>query len=575
MPKVNDDGWNSPIVEIFNGYNKLLKYPDGRPLGRDVSRFTYTYDENGDDTCRIVLQVDDPSILDHPALRPDVLLYVRWGYSGIENGMSPKRLVAVRDTDTQYTTNGIRHELICTDKCAYLKTMQHNEATRKGFAEWVSGISRAKIRDIQIRMSLPKIGFDRVVIDYGTEPAALNELTGYISTAIDNTAVAIVRPVVPAGQSVYRVIKTEVEAIPDGPYVVDGRDDKLDIRPRGFDKPIRFKYHIAAGDAEVVSFIPKTEIRKSEMGVSQYGGVNPEDGTAVATDEIDMDGQEYRNLYGFDTYLSTAGLTQEEIWNQELAQSLWTAYKFAKDNGLPPPDPNEVIARQTVTIERGRREGAYTNEGSGYIVTARDNTSVFQRFTGVPKSIFWLGADNVELLNRIVNNDIGEKHQRKYKATLNVIGNPALQVNMNLSIGGQIAGWHKGTYYIEKVSHKIGMDGYTCEANLLKKPVKIVVVEKNYVEGVGERWKETEQQTDPYNVIDGDEEAKLKVRQTFQELLESMREEREQPEQTTGSEDWSEEARKKSEAYKISDQDALGIGKTGYDPLTGQEYETD
>lgn len=552
---------NSPLVEIFNGGNKLLKYPNGDPLGRDVQRFIYEFNEEGDDSCKITIGIRDPEVLNHPALRPDVLIYVRWGYPNIQGGMSRKRLLAIRDTDTQYTTEGIRHQLICSDQVAYLKTMQHNEATREGFASWLSSIGKAKIANFQFLLRFPKFNRKIVTIDSGTDPSSLNELTSYISTARDNTAVSGIRPVVPAGQSVYRVIKSEVEALPDGPYVLDGRDNKLTIRPRGFDRKTIRSYKIASGDPSVKAFTAATEIRKSELGISQYGGVDPQSGTAKTTSEIDTDSQEYRNLLGFDIYLSTAGLSEAEAYNQELAQSLWGAFKFAKDNNIPAPDPNEVLASQKVDIEAGERQGSYLSESGGSIVTSRDNTSVYQRFSNIPKAFFWNAADSVEILERLVQNDIKDKHQRKYKSKLTIKGDPFISVDQTIFISGEIANWHKGKYYINKSSHVIDMKGYITEIDLLKKPVDIIMVSKSYTEGLGEVFKDNEDKT----VEPTDNEPVIQPRETFQKLDDAIQES--DFEETLGSEDWSKEKKDQSVAGRLN-----SIDNTKFDPIKGETY---
>jgi len=469
---LNQEGFNKPQVEIFSGNNKPLKHIDGTLFSTRVSKFEYVYDEEGDDTCNIVFKFDDETLVDHPSLRQDTLIYIRWGYPNTAGGMSSKRLVAIRDTITNYDSSGIRHELICTDQVSYYKTMQHNINEQKGFMAWLAGLSD-KLTDTEIRLFNPNLKMYSYVWKRGTQPMGgdLNQLNGLITVIKDNTAV--VKPIAPGGMSIYRVIQEETKLLDDGPYLLDGRDGTLTIRPRNFGGVVIRTFNVGDGTEEVLSFIPKSKIRKNEMEATEYGSMNAEDATGTVGIQVDLDSPAFQDLEnqtnpsaGFD---SRAGVN--------VKKELHDMMRMGFDNGESVEDAAKIAASSTYDQHIDNRGGAYIST-DGMFQSARDNLFFDESFYGLSRSLHWASEEIEEIAEKKLINLIKDKHHNKYQAELSVLGIPSLIVNRSIYIKGKIGRIHKGKYYIKRVNHRIDMSGYVCSMSLIKTPRNIDVIKQ-------------------------------------------------------------------------------------------------
>lgn len=116
----------TPIVYLYTANGEPLRYIDGGLLMEYVEKFKYTYSEDVDELCEIVLKFDRLSAFDLPYIRQDVVIQVQWGYI-LENGnplLSPIRKIAIRDIKNKYSVKGIEVTLVCTDIVAYIKSLK-------------------------------------------------------------------------------------------------------------------------------------------------------------------------------------------------------------------------------------------------------------------------------------------------------------------------------------------------------------------------------------------------------------------------------------------------------------------
>jgi len=462
MDNLNSQGFNKPTVEIFAGNGSLLKYPDGRSLGDEVHKFNYVFDEEGDDKCNIVFKFNDPTFVDHPSLRHDRIIYVRWGYPNTAGGMSARRLIAIRDTITNYDSGAIRHELICTDQVAYLKTMQHNVDEQQGLIEWMKGLAIAKLKGIKVRLRTSSKGY---IWTNETQPTGgdINILNGLISVRQDNTF--MVKPIVPAGMSVYRVLKEEIKLLKDGPYLLDGRDGTLDIRKRDFAGIVLRTFNVGNGKEEVVSFIPKSQVRKNEMEATEYGSLNGTDGTGTIGVEIDANSSTLENLK-----------TQANFPDE--TNDLYNDLEAAFEKGMTPEDAVGYIDGIKTDYHITNRGPAMINAGDGGLNMAKDNLFFNAHLYDVSKYNHWSVPEQTELAERKLENLIREMHQDKYQAELTTLGIPQLIPNRSIYMNGKIASMHKGKYYIKSVTHKIDRSGYLTSCSLIKTPFAINVIKQ-------------------------------------------------------------------------------------------------
>lgn len=498
MSKRLPNGYGTPYVEVFSGSGALLKYSNGLPLGLEVVDFTYEESEESDDNCRITFESHTGQLAD--ILLPDTVIYVRWGYRET-NWVSPKRLLAIRDTLTKYSLEGISHTLICTDKASYLKTIQLETVNTENFIDWLKGVNEKKFHQIKIKAEPKAIGASGtspVLFDYGTTPAYIEGSNANIQAAVDNTAVARAnKTIVPAGGSIWKCIRDEVDAADEGPYVMDGRDDQLNIRKRDFDQGVIRSYGIRTetGD-EVISFEPETKIKEHDIELANYAVTNEVDNSTEATTEFNQDPISIKNQ----EYYRSLDAYEKETY--KLVQVLKDVYDADPEKGVN-IDPNDVISSQWENINNLSTQTPDYVEETGGIKVAVDNTATIIRKITIPKSIYWSSEEAAEILEKIIENQIKDDHFKKYQATLTIIGDPGILVNKCIYVGGQIANRHKGKYYITAVKHTISKSGYTCEVALFKNPSPISFVKSKYTNPLKEVWnKDTKQETSTGNRID-------------------------------------------------------------------------
>lgn len=483
MSKRLPEGFGTPYVEVFSGSGKLLRYSNGLSLGLEVVDFVYEETEESDDNCRITFESHTGQLAD--LLVPDTVIYVRWGYRET-TWVSQKRLLAIRDTLTKYSMEGVAHTLICTDKASYLKTIQLETVNTENFIDWLKGVNSTKFHQIKIKAEPKAIGASGtspVIFDYGTTPSYVDGQGTNIKAAIDNTAVARAnKTIVPAGGSIWKVIRDEVDASDDGPYVMDGRDDQLDIRKRNFDQGVIRSYAIRTenGD-EVISFEPETRIREHDVELANYAVTNEGDNSTESTTEFNQDPVSIKNS---EYYRS---LDPYEKKTYELVKTLKDVYDMDPEKGAN-IDPNDVISSQWENISNLSTETPDYVEETGGIKIAVDNTATIIRKITIPKSIYWSSEEAAEILEKIITNQIKDDHYKKYQATLTVMGDPGIRVNKCIYVAGKIANRHKGKYYVTSVKHSIGKGGYICEIGLLKNPPPISFVKSKYINPLEEAW---------------------------------------------------------------------------------------
>ena len=94
MPQVFsglDNGYGAPFVTVY--------YQD-KELTTNVVEFSYLYDEEGDDVCKMELIFDDRSQADEPQWQEKAELKILWGF--IQGELSPSRKIYVQQVDWNF-----------------------------------------------------------------------------------------------------------------------------------------------------------------------------------------------------------------------------------------------------------------------------------------------------------------------------------------------------------------------------------------------------------------------------------------------------------------------------------------
>lgn len=103
-------GHTAVLTRIFNSASTLVY--------EGVTRFSYVYSEKADDASFITIETNNIALVDDQNLQEGKKLIVVWGYIG---GFLQKRIVYVFDLKTEFTASGIRIEVQCYCKAAFMK----------------------------------------------------------------------------------------------------------------------------------------------------------------------------------------------------------------------------------------------------------------------------------------------------------------------------------------------------------------------------------------------------------------------------------------------------------------------
>lgn len=127
--KMLPDGTGTPYLALFDDDNKpIFDKQNNKPLGIFVSSFFYEYNEEDVDSAEVVIDIDNPNIVDNPYLQNRKYLRMQWGwrYTTGEIIAGPLRRVIIMDHEIGFTESGVNFKLSCNDPMVLLKRTPPN-----------------------------------------------------------------------------------------------------------------------------------------------------------------------------------------------------------------------------------------------------------------------------------------------------------------------------------------------------------------------------------------------------------------------------------------------------------------
>ena len=122
-------GMGAPYLGIFNGQSKPIKcQKNDLPIGTFVKSFEYKYTEDGPDVGEIMIETDNPDLLDHPDLQYYSELWLQWGYIFPDGSClpGPPRKVIIIGNTAEFTERGTTINIKFADVGIMLKTVPSN-----------------------------------------------------------------------------------------------------------------------------------------------------------------------------------------------------------------------------------------------------------------------------------------------------------------------------------------------------------------------------------------------------------------------------------------------------------------
>lgn len=532
------NGIGSPRAWLFTNSGEPLRDFDEQIIAKFLTKFKYTYNEEEDDECSMTFKFPTLRSFDLPYFQQDVILNVEWGYITTDGQIikSPRRKIAIRDYDTDYAKDGIELVLKCTDLVSYLKNMKtqrvnqyRTESTGTGDPiRDIQGSGSKAMEDVFIE-GLLKEGQVNVVKKVGNA-TTVHSKDGKIKSGIKNPKTGKYKPVVKKdatklnitkpeavkpienlalrnlGNTTYtKAIRTKLywgdkaenlgrEGRPskmdgsDGPAIIDGTDDNLEIRTRNFNQPIFKSFTYYGGSGELLSFKANTETRKNKEHKTVSSGVDPYSKKVVShtVDAVDSNNQKPKTI---GQHLQQSAGKPSGKLDEGLMAQVFEEKKRVHKEQVEKLDPTIRGKNKFTTVER-----TYNNNITPYMgykpakTITREWTAAeviahpdFKDYVNKHRNPELTGfSSSGSSLRKILTGYSIESIQRKYSATAEVIGDPSL-VKAKVYQFNNLGRLDRGKWYATSIEHEIDMDkGYMCTMTLMKNPKAIGISAKTY-----------------------------------------------------------------------------------------------
>ena len=470
-----NEGYGSPFVLIFN-------FEDKEITPHKITRFRYVHSEKADDASNIVIESLDPNLLDNPDFQENKQLKIQWGYIG--GKVSKKRTVYIFDSKGALDESGVRLELDCYDKLAYLKLTSnktvHKDTNLRDLAKKIAEKNGMVYNEVKNEFAYNT--------DRNSASISILQENNLFTTATESTATQFKQYVsIPqANKSDAKLLQDIANKEAGGPYIVEGRDDELIIRKRNFNKePIRiYKYKDEPG--YLLKFTPETKNKSHRAGAAnvQASGWNPEMKSFILGDigqVHDNDGEE--SEVGEDTQRTIEdrnnrgeNFRDNETNNEDYLNE---SYKPLPNNGaMKEPEGKEGLAASGKKWSRYEisTESLSIQKSDGNYTTATESTAVLLNRGGIipdlNESHDTTGQTEAEISAEAINRRRNAELE-KNPANATMVGDTDLESGQIITILN-VSNKNSGNYYITQVSHNIDPSGgYISDCQLVKAPYNL------------------------------------------------------------------------------------------------------
>ena len=455
-------GYSRPLVWIHNKLGEEVLIEDAydsninRPLSEYVESFKYKYDEENDDECTISCGFQKNSQLDNDIFNEDVVLKLQWGYIEVDGEVikSPTRMVAIRDIQTSYTASGIKLTLQCTDLVAYLSRIRNTtKSSSNNFMDWLKELANGEFK------ATVRIGNDVMAIEKDEERGFSVDDNGTLF-AMDN-ARAFKKSFIDlpdlfrmgSSKSIKAEILERLNTSTEGPAYLDGRDNSINIVVRNFNQKPWVAYTVGGAFDEVISFRAKSNMAKVKEDESETSTVNPKTKTVETTNANTASPNPDKGEY---TQESLDGVYKalEEVWEHNIM------------------NPTNMKPVPAIISKSSQRTGPWASDSNDY-----GNTGVW---TGLTQKDLKVTVPTKTIINSpgfkslakdtIAKNYMLRKIERKFEASMSVIGDPSLITSKIYQFLG-LSKRDSGNWYATVVEHDFSLSrGYICNITALKRP---------------------------------------------------------------------------------------------------------
>jgi len=472
-------------------------YGNTLPLNQFITKFSYKYDEENDDECKITIRVHRSSQLNNDNFFESNRLKVQWGYITHKNSVpikSPIRIVAIRDLDTVYTDDLIELNLVCTDVPSYLRQSKINKTSDTDyFTQWLVEMSKGMTNTIteygvtSVFVEQPDwFGSDETAAYAKREKVGLN-IGNSPGLSYPNGSWATNKG---TGVAVTLEAQKRLDQLKNGPSYRSGQDENIKTIIRNWSQAPFAVFTYAGGNGELIEFKPKTNIVKTDISDVESSWVSPFTKKAHIT-TLTKSKEEHSNINNF-------GKTKPMTFFDGLAiPSDVDKYGFKKKVSLPENYREVVISTLKKNFDAKVADPLNAGANPSYF-SVRNHTKETTYMKANMPSVFAIGTGEVEAPPAVVEkveedfyrfgdvlrsgivdpeirmhmaeNYMKKKVEKKYEAQAKFIGDPTMITSKIYQIKG-LSNIDNGNWYSIIVTHDIDFStGYICEVNFLRKP---------------------------------------------------------------------------------------------------------
>lgn len=446
--KFNDLGFGAPIIKAF-----FLGKKGPEDISVRITKFVYTYAEEGEDLCEITISTDIVTLPDEPAYQEAAKWQISWGYLGGE--MGPQRKVEVIDIKAKYVVEGLTLDLKLAS-AAYIIKQKSSQNSNSNITTTTDPLEtwdnfegpEGEVIDKEkpfYNPTPPEKSTDYVVGVSAWAGGSYNFMHDdskvkaikmkEVDVSVDLNKVKTT----PGNDTNYNTLRKALDKTPGGPHLINSRDNKITIAPRNLGAKPFGTYYYRHNHGTLLEFTPET---KNERYGSQ--ATNPST-----------------------TIWDSLGKTSEDIvvpdaldGQPRLGDVFYTPVPGYKPPGWDRDYPGASMDRKSARV--GFYLGAGLNRKVSSVIT-RSPTWVNVSTQKVVSDE--AAGDRDGVISSIINDRRNTALERN-PATAKVVGNPKITSEMVLTFLG-LAKKFSGNYYVDKAVHTIDtVSGYITDLSL-------------------------------------------------------------------------------------------------------------
>lgn len=518
------NGIGSPRVWLYINKDEMVRDYDEQPISKYLTNFSYTYNEEQDDECKLTFRFINNRTLDLPFFNQDVTFEIDWGY--VSTGgliiKSPRRLIAIRDIDVNYENEGCKVTLMCTDLVSYLKGMKTKvvknyvkspgsnandrffndslTALAMNINERTKGNITATIRKFDEVLRINTTGELKVQPNNNPLINSFNK-----NNLVDNNF--LVRPrindfvVKGNAQSYDWLSKRYLENIENDfksqefgqAPIMDSTDNNLEYKYRDFNKPIFKSFTWAGGNGELLSFTCSTNTRKNKITKAASTNVDPFTKSILHSQVDTIDTAKYKKYSKSDmetifkklstdfknNYMNNGILTTPVNDKVVIKKYKGKEIKVRGDDSYDENNPAiwgiQGLTHFTMGLITGSDEKfAKVTEKDIYEHTTHNYIDILQHpdwkaFSEQKIKSMKIPVSKDSTISRLASHTI-EKINRKFEAEARMIGDPTL-IKGKIYQFNNLGKNNTGKWYSVSCKHEISIEnGYLCSLGLMRNP---------------------------------------------------------------------------------------------------------